>query len=144
MKHSRYKTLMLSISATFVAGVLFLLPSSFPSNRKPLSIHTVSGEEIFRDYCSSCHGTDGRGNGPAAPALVSKVPDLTLISKRSRDKFPKVRIRNIIEGLETVSGHGSREMPIWGPVFHEIEDDRDLGAVRTDNLAKYIESIQRR
>jgi len=108
------------------------------------SIHTVNGAEIFRNYCAACHGLDGRGNGPVAPALKHKVPDLTRISKRAGGKFSSVRVRDIIEGTETLSGHGSRDMPIWGPVFHQIDVDQDLGIVRADNLAKYIESIQQR
>lgn len=79
-----------------------------------------------------------------APALRFKVPDLTQISKRAGGKFPTARIRSVIEGTETESGHGSREMPVWGPVFHQIADDQDLGAVRTDNVTSYIESIQRK
>jgi hypothetical protein len=79
-----------------------------------------------------------------APALKFKVPDLTQISKRAGGKFPNARIRAVIEGSETISGHGSREMPIWGPVFHQITADQDLGAVRTDNVTSYIESMQRK
>jgi len=33
-------------------------------------------------------------------------------------------------------------MPIWGPVFHQVESDVDRGYVRLDNLIKYLESIQ--
>jgi hypothetical protein len=78
------------------------------------------------------------------PALRFKVPDLTQISKRAGGKFPSARIRAVIEGTETVSGHGSREMPVWGPVFHQIAADQDLGAVRTDNVTKYLESVQQK
>jgi len=38
--------------------------------------------------------------------------------------------------------HGSREMPVWGPIFHQVEEDRDYGAIRVGNLLKYLESIQ--
>jgi len=31
-----------------------------------------------------------------------------------------------------------------GPIFHEIDFDRDLGNVRVENIAKYLESIQRK
>jgi mono/diheme cytochrome c family protein len=33
-------------------------------------------------------------------------------------------------------------MPIWGPIFHQIEADMDWGNVRLENLVKYLESIQ--
>jgi len=114
------------------------------SERRTPSIPTVNGAEIFRDYCAQCHGLDGRGNGPVAPALRFKVPDLTQIAKRAGGKFPSARIRAIIEGIETVSGYGSREMPIWGTVFHRIAADQDLGAVRTANVTGYVESIQQK
>jgi len=41
-----------------------------------------------------------------------------------------------------LAAHGSREMPIWGPIFHQIEEDIDRGHVRMENLVKYLESIQ--
>jgi hypothetical protein len=34
-------------------------------------------------------------------------------------------------------------MPIWGPIFHEVESDQDWGEVRLDAINKHIESIQR-
>ncbi len=39
-------------------------------------IRSVEGPDLFRAYCTSCHGLDARGAGPAAPALKAKVPDL--------------------------------------------------------------------
>ena len=45
-------------------------------------------------------------------------------------------------GEEVSASHGSREMPIWGPIFHQIESDVDRGNVRLENLVKYLESIQ--
>ena len=56
--------------------------------------------------------------------------------------FPSARVRKMISGDEVLASHGSREMPIWGPIFHQVEEDRDFGAVRLENLAKYLESIQ--
>jgi hypothetical protein len=34
-------------------------------------------------------------------------------------------------------------MPVWGPIFHQVEEDRDYGAVRLHNLTEYIRSIQK-
>jgi mono/diheme cytochrome c family protein len=105
-------------------------------------IRSVEGPDLFRAYCASCHGVDGKGNGPAAPALKATVPDLTLISQHNGGVFPEARMQRIIQGVGTISSHGSREMPVWGPIFHQIEDDIDRGNVRMDNLVKYLESIQ--
>jgi len=107
-------------------------------------IHNVDGPTLFTDYCASCHGVHGKGNGPAAPALRVKVPDLTQITRRAHGQFPRARLREIIEGTESPEAHGSREMPVWGPVFHQIDADQDLGNVRVENLVEYLQSIQRK
>lgn len=105
-------------------------------------IHSVEGPELFRAYCASCHGLDGKGHGPAAEALKAKPADLTALTKNSGGQFPEARVRSTVTGEEVLAAHGSREMPIWGPVFHQIEADVDRGQVRLENLVKYLESIQ--
>jgi hypothetical protein len=72
-----------------------------------------------------------------------KPADLTLISARNGGVFPKARIERIISGEEQpASGHGSSAMPVWGPIFSQVDYDRDLGPVRIDNLTRYLISIQ--
>jgi len=108
----------------------------------PALIRSVEGPQLFRAYCASCHGTDAKGKGPAATALKVPPPDLTQLAKRNRGNFPEVRVRKAITGEEVLAAHGSREMPIWGPILHQIEADVDRGNVRLDNLVKYLRSIQ--
>ena len=83
-----------------------------------------------------------QGHGPAAASLKVKVPDLTLLQVNNRGKFPADFVRKTIEGENALIPHGSREMPVWGPIFHQIEVDVDRGNVRVENLVKYLESIQ--
>lgn len=108
----------------------------------PPLIRSVDGPDLYRAYCASCHGQDGKGNGPAAPAMKATVPDLTVIAKNNGGKFPVARIQRIILGEGMIASHGSREMPVWGPIFHQVEEDVDRGNVRLDNLVKYLESLQ--
>ena len=108
---------------------------------RPL-IRSVEGPELYRAYCATCHGLDGRGNGPAAEALKTRPADLTALTRNSHGQFPVAKVRDTITGDSVVAAHGSREMPIWGPVFHQIEADVDRGHVRVENLVKYLESIQ--
>jgi len=115
-----------------------------PDQKKERLIASVEGPDLFRAYCASCHGDDGKGNGPAAPALNVKPADLTTIARRNGGVFPSKRVRDIISGDDVIVAHGSREMPVWGPIFHQIEWDRDLGDVRLRNIVKYLESIQRK
>jgi mono/diheme cytochrome c family protein len=37
----------------------------------------TSGEALYRDHCAGCHGSDGRGDGPAAGVLPRPPADLT-------------------------------------------------------------------
>jgi mono/diheme cytochrome c family protein len=105
-------------------------------------IRSVAGPDLFRAYCASCHSSDAKGHGPAAGALKGEVPDLTALARHNKGVFPAARVRAAILGDDVIAAHGSRDMPVWGPIFHQIEDDVDRGNVRLENLVKYLESIQ--
>lgn len=105
-------------------------------------IRSVEGPDLYRADCASCRGKDGKGNGPAAATLKATVPDLTTIAASNDGNFPVARIKRIILGEGMIASHGSREMPVWGPVFHQVEEDVDRGNVRLQNLVAYLESIQ--
>jgi len=141
-------SLLLSIG---VICAVFAVCRSTSSNPVPQSdqqypqlIRSTQGRDLFRAYCASCHGSDGKGHGPAAGALKSEPPDLSLLARRNGGQFPSADVRRVITGDDVVVSHGSRQMPIWGPIFHQIEEDVDRGNVRLDNLVKYLESIQQK
>jgi mono/diheme cytochrome c family protein len=103
----------------------------------------VSGGELYRMYCATCHGVDGRGDGPVAEALKQRPPDLTAISKRNGGTFPGFRIEHIIDGYEVKYAHGTRDMPVWGDFFHDMKRDDVQLKLREHNLTEYIRSLQR-
>jgi len=105
-------------------------------------IASVDGRELFVAYCASCHGMAGRGDGPVAAALKKKVPDLATLAARRGGQFPGADLEKMIMG-ETASqaAHGNREMPVWGPVFRRVEDDKDLGLVRVRRLVEYVQTL---
>jgi mono/diheme cytochrome c family protein len=115
-------------------------------NQREVPIRPVDGAGIYRNYCAACHGPDARGDGPLSAVLKQGVPDLTKLSQRNGGVFPGIHVRNTIMfgSDELLPAHGSREMPIWGRTFHEIEFDQDLGNVRLDNIVRYLESVQRK
>jgi mono/diheme cytochrome c family protein len=106
------------------------------------SISDVSGAATFKEYCSSCHGPQGKGNGPAATALKTAPADLTEISKRAGGKFPFTKVKAQIAGDDVVAAHGSRDMPTWGPLFKAADSSSSVAELRLTNLIKYIEEIQ--
>src|SRR5277367_5680266 len=109
-------------------------------NQSAPLIQSVEGADLFHAYCASCHGAHGKGDGPVATSLKVAPPDLTRLSIKGQ--FPSDRVRKTILGDAVANAHGTRDMPIWGPVFHQIDADVDRGNVRVDNLVKYLESIQ--
>lgn len=102
-----------------------------------------SGPEMYKAYCASCHGLDGKGKGPAAAALKIPATDLTLLSKSNGGKFPELRFQNVIKVNTEMSAHGSSDMPTWGPIFRSLESGSEgFVSMRIYNLMKYVESIQ--
>jgi mono/diheme cytochrome c family protein len=103
----------------------------------------ASGKEMFTSYCASCHGTDGKGSGPAAKALTAAPADLTILAKRNGGKYPNDRVAAILRGQTNLMPHGDQEMPIWGPVFRQMSGGHE-GEVtmRIANLNRYLESLQ--
>jgi mono/diheme cytochrome c family protein len=110
----------------------------------PTMTPEIAGQEMFRSYCASCHGLDGKGKGLAAPALKKQPPDLTLLSKRFGGKFPRTTVSSIIEGNDLIVDHGSRAMPIWGDAFRIANHDESMVKLKVQNLTIYIESIQQK
>jgi len=106
-------------------------------------IDSIQGPNLYKAYCAVCHGANAKGDGPMAASLKTAPSDLTRISARNGGMFPLPKVRLIIAGEDPLAaGHGTRQMPIWGPIFSQVAWDQDLGRVRVDNLAKYLESLQ--
>ena len=103
----------------------------------------VSGKEMYATYCAVCHGTDGKGGGPAASALKTAPADLTTLTKNNGGKFPALKITSAIRGESNLPAHGSKEMPVWGSLFWSMSHGHQ-GEVqqRVANLTEYIESLQ--
>ena len=104
-------------------------------------IASIQGPALYKTYCAACHGPEAKGDGPKAATLEVPPPDLTRISARHGGTFPLMLIERIISGEEELP-HGHGPMPVWGPVFSQVDRDQDLGRVRIDNLARYLRDIQ--
>jgi len=76
------------------------------------------GERTFQTHCASCHGSMAEGDGPAAATLRVPVPNLRTLSKRNGGSFPTDAVASYIDGRAFPTAHGTREMPVWGPVFN--------------------------
>lgn len=58
-------------------------------------------------------------------------------------KFPTERLTKILGEWVDIGAHGSREMPIWGDLFHpQSTTAEQIANDRFKNLVAYMESIQ--
>jgi len=103
----------------------------------------TAGKEMYNSYCASCHGVDGKGDGPAAPALKAVPTNLTTLALKNGGKFPAAHVATEIQGGAMTPAHGSKEMPVWGPIFMTIGGHSPAQVqLRIRNLTNYLESIQ--
>jgi len=107
---------------------------------------SVDGQANLEENCAACHGRSGKGDGPAASAMKSLVPDLTGIAYRRNGRFDALEIEYIIRfpgrgptRLGTPA-HGIEGMPIWSEVFSD--EAADKARLRIQNLVRYLRSIQ--
>jgi mono/diheme cytochrome c family protein len=144
MKPSTIRSLPVVVATFCIALTVGVAQKAPPERLQEKQLQdSFKGSELYKAYCATCHGKDAKGKGPMAASLKTAPPDLTGISARNGGTFPFLRIQKIIAGEEQAPGsHGSRQMPVWGPIFSEVSWDQDLGRVRVYSLAMYLEGIQ--
>ena len=129
--------------ALIVAGVLATgARAQGPVARQPSLEKTTVGSELFRFYCSNCHGQDAKGR-PATSAMRTASPNLTILSANHGGIFPRDAVRDVIvHGAGKGNAHGTTDMPVWGTIFRAFEPNDAMVEVRVDNLVRYIELLQ--
>ncbi|MBM4268228.1 MAG: cytochrome c [Deltaproteobacteria bacterium] len=112
----------------------------------PASAEDPANKALFTQYCGSCHGPDGTGNGVMSGFLKTKPADLTQIAKKNGGKFPMNETIQFIDGTKDVRAHGNPDMPVWGEVFKAQTKDspRQQAEIRGKILmiADYVSTIQ--
>lgn len=98
------------------------------------------GAALFKTLCASCHGADGRGDGPAAGAMHPPPSDLT------KSTLNLAELMRVIDGRRTVRAHGDGSMPVWGREFKEAmagsgRENRD-SLRQVQMLAEYVRSLE--
>lgn len=83
------------------------------------------GERVYARRCATCHGPDGRGNGPAAPSLIPRPRDFTLglfkYKTSERNQAPTdADLRRVV-----TNGLAASAMP----AFSDLLNDDELNAV---------------
>ena len=106
----------------------------------------MSGEQLYKRFCASCHGIEGHGDGPVSQSFAREIPDLTLIARRHGGEFQRDWVEKAIDGRQKIASHGAYTMPVWGEDFSQVGDPDAERATRTmiSRLVDYLESLQRK
>ncbi len=100
------------------------------------AIINPDGAVVYQDFCATCHGVAGRGNGPAAKSLDQPVPDLTRIALRDGE-FDRYHVMGHIRHVDMPN-----PMPCWSRVMHVSGGDREAVGIVIANLTRYLERMQ--
>jgi len=104
-----------------------------------------TGKEMYAEYCASCHGKLGKGDGPAASTFKTPPTDLTMLAKNNSGKYPSDHVAAILRFGTATPAHGSSEMPVWGRVLgtspiHGTDDAKVQQ--RIVGLNEFLETLQ--
>jgi mono/diheme cytochrome c family protein len=131
------------VATLTIAGVVL---ATVPLGAQSSQTSSPTGDYLFRTYCASCHGTSARGDGPLAESMRKRPADLTEIARRNQGVFPRDQVFRIIDGRQSVKGHGGANMPVWGDVFARSSEVSNEAAIteRIEALVRYLEGLQAR
>ena len=86
------------------------------------------GKKLYGQFCASCHGQSGKGDGPAAAALNPKPRDHT--NKEYMSKMSEDELLNVIKN-GGVSVGKSPLMPPWGASLKDDQIKDIIAYIRT-------------
>lgn len=131
--------------AVTILGAMALTAAAVACAPRPDPV--AEGRTFYQEYCSGCHGTQGRGDGPAAEGLDPAPADLTAIAARNGGTFPAVEVMATIDGYG-LRGHAD-VMPVFDPLLQgpRVMFETDDGVMtptprRLVALAAYLETLQ--
>ena len=125
----------------FLTGAVFLL-ACMPRPE-------VVGRSLYGEFCTSCHGLAGEGDGPLALEFDPGPADLTGLSARNGGVFPLAEVISTIDGY-TRARRGDLAMPEFGLMLEDgplvfIDTGDGIPTPTPERLvalAEYLRTIQ--
>ena len=110
--------------ACSAAGLALLVDTmtATTSNRRALPLDAASlarGQSFYREYCATCHGAAGKGDGPEGVTLARRPTDLTRQAPMQDDQSLHALIRD-----------GQGEMPAFGDRLSDADIDAVIAYLR--------------
>ncbi len=134
--------LKVAVSLLSLAAVLSVSRPALSANDE-----VAEGHRYFIQYCASCHGQDGLGDGPVAKSLSRQPANLRKLGDQYGMPLPAHQIAELIDGRDTIRAHGTRDMPVWGERLYEVgqgeKGETGVGQVIA-KIMVYLNTIQDR
>lgn len=109
---------------------------------------TGVGNTLYLQHCVSCHGVDGKGDGPVAARLSTPPADLTKIAARRDGVWPAFEIMTILSGYSR-NILPREDMPVIIDLLDNEMSEFDIGngeailmPTKLIAIASYLESLQ--
>ncbi len=110
-------------SAPQEIGTLESVPAEYAGKTNPLSADaSAEGAKIFKTNCETCHGPQGRGDGPIGESLDPKPQDLAELQSVVADDYLYWRI---------AEGSPGTSMPPWKNILTEEQIWQIVAFIRT-------------
>jgi mono/diheme cytochrome c family protein len=124
--------------AAALAGLLLVFGTAASAGANDVA----QGRQMYLEYCGSCHGLTGEGDGPVARELSTPPANLRRLSERFGNPLPEDQVARFIDGRTEVKAHGPRDMPVWGARFYAETHNESEVRARIAKLVAYLQSIQ--
>jgi hypothetical protein len=109
---------------------------------------TKAGRVLYKENCVSCHGTDGKGDGPLAAGLNTPPADLTKIAARRDGIWPILEVMSILDGYYR-NTLPREDMPVFESFLDNEMSEFDTGngvltlvPTKLIEIVYYLESLQ--
>ena len=134
--------MMKKVSMLSLAAMLSVSQTALSANDD-----VAEGRRYFIQYCASCHGHDGLGDGPVAKSLATPPANLRMLGDKYGMPLPAHRIAELVDGRDSARAHGSHEMPVWGEKLYEMgqgeRGEYGIGEI-IGKIIAYLDTIQDR
>lgn len=109
---------------------------------------TNAGKALYMQNCVSCHGVDGKGDGPVAARLSTSPADLTRIAARRDGVWPMLEVMAILDGYSR-NTLPRGDMPVFENFLDNEMSEFDTGngvltlvPNKLIEIVYYLESLQ--
>ncbi len=137
--------LVIVTAVIFSAVLAWAAASSTAGQNEPPRQNLNAGAHLYQEFCASCHGNSGAGDGPLAATLAKPATNLAMLTQRNGGTFPRADVLAVVEATRPIPAHAGPAMPNWREVFYRLENGSDRAVrKRLDALVAHIETLQQK